>query len=167
MFDKLIVTERLLIRRIRKDDKEKIRNILMISEVSEKLGINESENSIEKLLNNMFKGVEYVIEEKPTQNVIGSIGIVNKSDNEGWIEVGYEIEKKLWGKGYGTEALQAFINYVFCDTDYKKIIALTFVDNYRSRCVLEKNKFIYKGVYHSKVVIGGMMQDFRIYILTK
>jgi ribosomal-protein-alanine N-acetyltransferase len=60
-------------------------------------------------------------------------------DNKpGIIEIGYSMEKKYWGKGYGTEMARAMINYAFSDEDTNEVVAVTTLTNIASQRVLEK-----------------------------
>ncbi|MFD3157835.1 GNAT family N-acetyltransferase [Haloimpatiens sp. FM7330] len=51
-------------------------------------------------------------------------------------------EKKLWGKGIGTEAAKAFVKEVFNKFDIEKIGAFTYSNNYGSIGLLEKVGFV-------------------------
>lgn len=57
------------------------------------------------------------------------------------IELGYSLERKHWGKGYGTEMAKAMIDYVFDNTDKPTLVAVTELENIGSQRVLEKAGF--------------------------
>lgn len=72
---------------------------------------------------------------------------------EGW-EIGYHIAKIFTGKGYATEAVNLFLNYLKDKTDIKQIYGIALKTNKASKRVLEKTGFktIYEGpgIYQGK-----------------
>lgn len=72
---------------------------------------------------------------------------------EGW-EIGYHIAKIFTGKGYATEAVNLFLNYLKDKTDIKQIYGVALKTNKASKRVLEKTGFktIYEGpgIYQGK-----------------
>jgi len=60
-------------------------------------------------------------------------------------EIGYWLGVKSWGKGYGTEAVRAVIDYAFTDLDCESLQAAARVTNPASRRVLEKCGFQWTG----------------------
>ena len=72
---------------------------------------------------------------------------------EGW-EIGYHIAKIYTGKGYATEAVNLFLNYLKDKTDIKQIYGIALKTNKASKRVLEKTGFktIYEGpgIYQGK-----------------
>jgi len=58
-------------------------------------------------------------------------------------EVGYLLERSLWGKGFATEAALASFHYGFDHFDFSYIIALIHPDNFASRRVIEKCGAVY------------------------
>ena len=72
---------------------------------------------------------------------------------EGW-EIGYHIAKIYTGKGYATEAVNLFLNYLRDKTDIKQVYGIALKTNKASKRVLEKTGFktIYEGpgIYQGK-----------------
>ena len=66
-------------------------------------------------------------------------------------DLGYRILKKHWGKGYATEAAQAFIDFGFNEMHLDRVSAYIDVNNIASQKILEKcglklvNKFMDEG----------------------
>jgi ribosomal-protein-alanine N-acetyltransferase len=54
------------------------------------------------------------------------------------IEVGWRLAPAAWGHGYATEAARAVIDDVFAREDCDEIVAMTAVENRRSRAVMER-----------------------------
>lgn len=86
----------------------------------------------------------WVVEHKADETLIGHCGLKYWPDSPE-IEVFYALAKPYWGQGLATEGARASLHYGFevCGLDH--IIAAAFVDNYRSRRVLEKIGMTYVG----------------------
>lgn len=72
-----------------------------------------------------------------TQALVGRAGLFNQ---EGWpgIEATWTIAREHWGRGLGTEAGKAILDYAFGSLKVKKVIALIHPENISSRRVAEK-----------------------------
>ncbi|HBS48381.1 TPA: GNAT family N-acetyltransferase [Candidatus Dependentiae bacterium] len=92
----------------------------------------------------------WAVIEKSTGNLIGYCGIhkvkINKADlsakalakEEEMPELAYRIYKKLWGKGFATEAAKSVCDYAFNVLNLPEIISCIAHDNNRSLRVAEK-----------------------------
>ena len=82
---------------------------------------------------------------KETNELIGSISVVNINEEANSIEIGYCISRKHWNKGITTEALNRLINFFFEEAGVKKIYARHDQDNVASGKVMIKcgMKFVY------------------------
>jgi RimJ/RimL family protein N-acetyltransferase len=92
---------------------------------------------------------------KETGEVIGGGGCVWQETDRGVeLEVGYQIRRDQWRRGYATEMARACFDYGFTMTDVEHIISLIRPDNAASRKVAEKNglvvdrEFNWRGVPH-------------------
>lgn len=84
---------------------------------------------------------------KETGEMIGVCGF-NSSEEVGVYELVYHFKLSQWGNGYATEACVGVINYINKGQSrclVKKLIASVAPENSRSKRVLEKCGFIYKG----------------------
>ena len=54
------------------------------------------------------------------------------------IEIGYGIGSNYWNNGYVTEAVEAFIPYLFNERGFDTVYASCFIDNPASKRVMEK-----------------------------
>ena len=61
-------------------------------------------------------------------------------------EIGYWLGVKFWGRGYGTEAVRAVIDFAFTERQYEALQASARVTNPASRRILEKCGFQWTGV---------------------
>ncbi|MCR5348061.1 MAG: GNAT family N-acetyltransferase [Bacilli bacterium] len=89
------------------------------------------------------KTVRYMITEKESDEPIGSIDVVDYVD--GIPEIGYCLSRKHWGKGYMTEACQAFVKYLFA-IGFDKIVIEADVNNAASNKVIQKCGFSFTHV---------------------
>ena len=146
--DKLI-TERLVLRKFRKDDAEAMfHNWCNDPEVAKyTLWVAHDDlESVEKLLDMWLeeykdpKTIRYIITLKDNDEPIGSIDVVGYRDN--LPEIGYCLSRKCWNKGYMTEACKALIDYLF-ELGYPKILISADVRNLGSNKVIEKCGFTF------------------------
>ena len=54
------------------------------------------------------------------------------------IEIGWRLAAEHWGRGYATEGAMAVLDYAFKILQLDEVVAMTAVDNQRSRRVMEK-----------------------------
>lgn len=55
--------------------------------------------------------------------LIGDLGFGGKPDEQGTVELGYELLSAYRNQGYAFEAVQALVNFAFIQPELKKIIA--------------------------------------------
>lgn len=140
-----ISTERLLLRRMTKDD---TRNLMEIFSDPEAMRYypstkNESETMewIEWTQKNYDKyGVGlWIVEDKVTGEFLGQCGIVPQEvDGVIEMEIGYLFVRRVWGKGYATEAALACKNYGFEKLKFNRMVSLPDVNNIPSTKVAER-----------------------------
>ena len=96
--------------------------------------------------------VDQIIESYESSDGPFIYSLIRKEDNanigyvqlvkieEGW-EIGYHIAKIFTGRGYATEAVNLFMEYLSKNTDYKVLYGIALASNKASRRVLEKCGF--------------------------
>ena len=146
-----LVTDRLILRPWQEDDLEDFFAYASIEGVGQMAGwtphrdIDESRN----ILTHFIRGKNIFALEHQGK-VIGSLGI--EMYNEALYpelsplagrEIGYVLSKDYWGQGLMPEALKAVIRYLFETVKLDFIIVGHFIQNDRSRRVIEKNGFRY------------------------
>lgn len=142
-----IETDRLLLRKFNVNDaKSMYENWTSDEEVTKYLTWN-AHTSVEQtkhILNIWIKEYEkpntyrYAIVLKETNELIGSIDVVGYVD--GCPEIGYCLSRKHWNNGYMSEAIKAFINFLF-DKNFNKIVIEANVNNIASNKVITKCGF--------------------------
>ena len=107
----------------------------------------------------------FVIEKKEGTK-IGSIAhyLVQPSR---WLEIGYDIVPSERGKGYGTEAVQIMVDYLFLSKAIVRIQAVTNVGNKASQRVLEKAVFKKEGTLRKVGYVRGEQTDAYIYSILR
>ncbi len=80
---------------------------------------------------------------KDTGELIGSGGLTYKGDDT-W-EVGYNLRRDMWGRGYVPEAMKAVIEHVMRVRGIKRLTGIYAAENEKSRRVLEKLGLTYAG----------------------
>ncbi|GAB3934119.1 GNAT family N-acetyltransferase [Larkinella terrae] len=76
---------------------------------------------------------------------IGGLGMAGPPDADGQIMIGYFMDRKFEGKGYTTEAVNCFLDWIFEQPDVKTVIADTLREFNASQRVLQKTGFTFVG----------------------
>ncbi len=73
---------------------------------------------------------------------IGRLGYYHIDHRRGEAELGIVIgEKAYWGRGYGTDAVNALLAHIFQETDLERVYLYTYADNKRAQRSFEKCGF--------------------------
>ena len=142
----IIMTERLKLRPFMEGDAEAMfRNWTSDAEVARfcRWYRHKELKSTQWLLNHYLKeaaeGFEYrwAITMKDDDEAVGCVDVVGFRDHDRCAEIGYVIARRLWNKGYMTEAVKAVINELF-RCGYNVVSARHHTDNPASGRVMEK-----------------------------
>ncbi len=106
--------------------------------------------------------VDFVIEKKDGTKIGWATHYVG-SANFGWIEIGYSLIASERRKGYGTEAIQILVNYLFLTRDIARIQAVCNVANAGSQKALEKAGFQKEGTLRRALFVRGKRTDGYMY----
>jgi ribosomal-protein-alanine N-acetyltransferase len=82
---------------------------------------------------------------------------------EKFMEIGYDVVRKERGKGYGAEAVQLIVDYLFLSKNVARVQAFTDVRNKASQRVLEKAGFKREGTLREAGFVRGHRADAYIY----
>jgi RimJ/RimL family protein N-acetyltransferase len=141
-------TERLLLRRWRKEDRAPFAELngdpLVMEHFPATLSRAESDELIERMERSFGEhgygawAVE-VLGEIP---VAGFVGLWRQNDERlafaPTVEIGWRLSQASWGRGIATEAATAAIAYGVGELGLDEIVAFTTVGNHRSRAVMER-----------------------------
>jgi [ribosomal protein S5]-alanine N-acetyltransferase len=153
-------TERLIVRRLTKDDKD---NFFLLNGSEEVMRYirapknrEESDAHLEMILAdeaaNPRKGAgRWLVEEKVTGAFVGSFAIIPIPSEPEKTQLGYSFIPEHWGKGYATELAKAGLQFFLDNSTIPEIYGVTETENVASSKVLQKAGF----VYHSTKVEEG------------
>lgn len=175
---KVLETERLILRKVRKADAEAAYKNWCDSDVVPKYLPWDRHKNVEetKTLYEMWEKeyesndtFRWIVELKETQEVIGTIDVVNKEYIKfGALEIGYCYGEKFWGHGYGTEALKRVIKYLFEECEAEVIYAKHFSKNPASGKIMQKSGMTLEGVLKNRVVDkDGVRNDICCYSISR
>lgn len=102
-----------------------------------------------------YKHLDYynwAIVVKDTNKVIGNIKLVSYDFQKEFMEPGYSIGSKHWGKGYTTEALKEVINFFFFEVGFNRIEATHQLENIGSGKVMQKCGMKYEGMLRGRAL---------------
>ena len=166
-----LITERLLMRPITRDDIDFIFELFKRSETnkySEYPDLKTRDEAVEMYESYLKPGFDdhfrVIIENKDTGTPMGTIGLYKYSENHRRAEMGYDLLKEYWGNGYISEAVRAITNYGFNDLGLIRIEATVDQENSRSIRVLERagfkhegtllKRYYYRGRFHNELYYG-------------
>ena len=150
-----IETERLTLRRYKKEDAEAVfENWGSDPAVSKYLSwlphssVTVTKAYLEGILRD-YKRVDsyhWCIVLKETGQPVGSIDVVRHNSVLNVAEIGYLIARPLWNKGCMTEALSAVLGYLFLDAGFNRVEACHHIKNLASGHVMEKAGMRFEGI---------------------
>ena len=167
-----IETERLILRAWKDSDLDDLYTYASVPGVGECAGwahhesVEESKRILAMFMNH--KKV-FALELKENGKVIGSLGLEELHPDpigEGAYgrEIGYVLSKEYWGRGLMPEAVRGVIKYCFHVLNFDFMTCAHFIQNDRSRRVIEKVGFQFFGETDYKSE-RGVMERSRNYIL--
>lgn len=92
-------------------------------------------------------------------DLIGTIGAYDYNEELDSIEIGISIDRRNWGKGYGTEALKAVLEYLTDNKKIKVVKAWCASNNMGSKKIMEKCGMQLTSVDPSALSINGRTFD--------
>lgn len=167
-----IETERLLLRRLKKNDAAEIfglrSDVQTMRYIGKDLAVTLSEavkfiaNSNESLITN--NGILWAIELKELPGkLIGYIGHWRLIKEHYRAEVGYMLHPDYWRKGIMKEALAVVVNYGFKEMKLHSIEAHISPDNKASASLLESSGFVREACFKEDFFYNGVFGDTAIY----
>lgn len=115
-------------------------------------------------------GILWGIFDKQEDTFLGEVNYVLRMGTDAIphrVEIGYDLTRSNWGKGYMTEAFSAAIRYIFSLEHINRIEAVIHPDNLRSRKVVEQQGFAKEGILREFCVKNGVYWDMVMYSLLK
>ncbi|MBR4457799.1 MAG: GNAT family N-acetyltransferase [Clostridia bacterium] len=109
----------------------------------------------------------YVIEERKTGRVIGTIGFTDYRPEIKTAELGYSLARTKWNMGYATEALGAMLALCFDRMRLHRAEAVHDVRNPASGRVMQKCGMRCEGTIRSRVFNKGEWCDVALWAMTE
>ncbi|WP_462406311.1 GNAT family N-acetyltransferase [Gracilibacillus sp. Marseille-QA3620] len=164
-------TKRLILRKIKASDSTALFKIWSDREVTRFMNITRLTEEREALdiiamLDSLFqegKAIRYSIIHAESNQIIGSCGF-NFLDFENLkTEIGYELGKEYWGKGYAGEAINCLVDYAFHTLHFNRVEAKVEPENSNSIRLLEKLHFQFEGTLRKSEKSKGLLIDLNMY----
>lgn len=164
-------TERLIIDDIRESDKEDYFNNIshdrkvletFICRYAERL---EDFDFSPYLRTDRVNNGVYAIRLKENERLIGIMVFTDETKTS--CEIGYGIGSSYWGKGYATEAVKRFIEYLFNEKGLSTVYGSFFTGNDASRHVMEKCGMTYSHFHEKELVYLGEERDLTYYSISR
>lgn len=175
---KTIETERLILRKMQKKNAELIYKNWTSDENVSKYVTWDTHKSVKDTKKYVHYKLEryknpyvfdWVVVLKETGEPIGEIDAVKVSTADRRVEMGDCFGSKFWNKGYATEALKAFIKYMFTEVEVDKVTACHMAVNPASGAVMKKAGMTYdatlKGYAYDKNT--GLRDDLLYYSIDR
>ncbi len=105
---------------------------------------------------------EFAITDKQSGRLYGAIALSNHPQYKNG-EMAYWIGEQYWGKGYGTEAAKAMIEFAFSEKNYHRVYARYFKSNPASGKIMEKCGMDYEGTLKDHVFKNDSFEDIVYY----
>lgn len=168
-------TERIVLRELHNNDVEALFNLLSNKaamkfwDTSPHENIEATKESLHKMIAawNKHEGVAWGIELRDNEQLIGQFSLHSLCENKKEIQLGYIIHPKYWGKGFGSESLNAVIKYCFKEENIKTILAEVDPNNKSSVRMLVNNKFKFKNHKKNDIKLNNQYYDTDVYELTE
>ncbi|MFX0001605.1 MAG: GNAT family N-acetyltransferase [Candidatus Hermodarchaeota archaeon] len=127
-----------------------------------------SKDLLQRILSNLTNDVQIFIIEKKDKTSIGIIlYFLVKGGPVELLEIGYLIIPSERQKGFCTEAVTIFVDYLFLTKNISRIQATADVRNIGSHKVLEKTGFSKEGVMRHMIFNQGNWRDFALYSILR
>jgi [ribosomal protein S5]-alanine N-acetyltransferase len=170
-----IETERLVLRRLSKDDVNEIIELRgnpenMVYIPRPLITTKEEALAHFKVIDERIdanEGINWAVTEKGKTKMIGLMGLYRIQPENFRAEIGYMILPQFNGKGYTSEAIKAIVIYGFQTMQLHSIEAIIDPKNLASERVLQKNGFVKEAHLVENEFALGKFWDTVIYSLLK
>ncbi len=113
------------------------------------------------------RAIRFSIIEKESNGIIGSCGFNSFDVESATAEIGYDLAKAHWGKGYAPECISALIEFAFTTLSITKIVAKIEPGNSNSIKVVEKLNFTFEGTFQEYEESTESFYDINVYSFRK
>ena len=171
----VLETERLVLRNIRHSDKQEMFEIRSNETTMQYIPRPLAKTPEDALaIIDMIMGfternerINWTITEKGVDKLIGVIGYVKINPDARRAEVGYVMHHNYHGKGYGSEALKAVLDYGFNVMNLHSVEAIIRPDNTASKAMVQKLGFVKEAYFRDYVFHNDRFWDEEVYSLLR
>ena len=171
----VLETERLILRELNENDIEDLYEIFSSEEVMKYYGMFPFKNKDEllKIIESFSKGFEeervirWGIQTKADGKIIGTCGFHNWSQKHFRAEIGYELSKAFWHKGYMSEAIKTILQYGFAHMNLNRIEGIVYPENLASQNTLIRLGFREEGLLREYMCFRDQMTNVLMFSLLK
>lgn len=168
-------TSRLRLRKLRREDVKSYNRFASSKAVTRFMlwkpheDLSESAASIEKTLHRYEeeKCYRWGIALQETDELIGIIDLLGFDEEKNICSFAYMIAEEYWGRGYGTEALLALLDFAFRKMKVAAVGADHFAENAASGAVMKKAGMKYLFTERGKYEKNGVIYDAPQYRITQ
>ncbi|CEH29137.1 Acetyltransferase, GNAT family [Aneurinibacillus migulanus] len=166
-----LYTERLYLRKTKVSDSSSLFKIWCDSDVTKFMNVdcfteeNQAKDII-KLLDELAqdnKAVRFSIIELESNEIIGSCGYNSLDFENAKVEIGCDLAKAFWGRGYASEAIGSLLDYAFASLKLNRVEAKVEPENVNSIKVLQKLNFTFEGLLRQYERSKGKFIDLKMY----
>lgn len=170
-----LVTERLVLRRWREEDRLPFRNLNADVRVMEfmpgPLDAEASDAMMDRLKQHFDQhlfGV-FVAELRESRSFVGFIGLGVPDFDAAFmpaVEIAWRLAAEHWGRGLATEGAHEVLRYGFEEVGLSSVVSFTVPSNVRSRRVMEKLGMVHdtEGDFkHPRLPVGHVLRDHVLY----
>ena len=128
-----------------------------------------SKTEAEKMLDNPADVKPFIIEKKDGSKIgfIVHFHVLHLGTGTKQLEIGYSLVPDERGKGYGTEALEIMVDYLFLSKEVTRIQAETDLRNLASQKILEKVGFNKEWILRKNFFLRGEYRDCYLYSILR
>ncbi|KIV52647.1 GNAT family acetyltransferase [Aneurinibacillus migulanus] len=166
-----LYTERLHLRKMKVSDSSSLFKIWSDPDVTRFMNVdcftdeNQAKDMI-KLLDELAqdsKAIRFSIIELESNEIIGSCGYNSLDFENEKAEIGYDLAKAFWGKGYASEAIYSLLDYAFSSLKLNRLEAKVEPENVNSIKILQKLNFTFEGTLRQYEKSKGKFIDLNMY----
>ena len=107
----------------------------------------------------------FAIRLKEMGRLVGILSLFDEKD--GACEIGYGIGSRFWNRGYATEAVRRFLEYLFREKGMRRVYASFFTGNDASRRVMEKCGMRFDHFSEKELTYLGVERDLTYYVIRR
>lgn len=170
-----LLTENLILRKVRREDaqlyyerigsREAVTRYMLFNPHTD---IADSVESVENVLRRYDSGrcYRWAIALKEDDSIIGIIELLRFDETANSCSFAYMIGDEFWGKGYGTQALKATLQFAFSEMELEYVEADHMAANPASGAVMRKAGMVHIRTDKAKYQKNGAVYDAIVYRIT-